>query len=106
VQGQVGQDPAEQGGELEAVGGAEGDQDAVMAGEGAEDEVAVRGEGVKAGGGVVVGADGGGETGAEEPGQALGGGRVGSKPRVVAVTRGPPTSWAALRAVSGQTGKP
>jgi hypothetical protein len=77
VQGQVGQDPAEQGGELEAVGGAEGDQDAVVAGQGAEDEVAVRGQGVEAGGGVVVGAAGGGQVGAQEPGQALGGGRVG-----------------------------
>ena len=57
-----------------------------MAGQGAEDEVAVRGQGVQAGDGVVVGAAGGGQVGAQEPGQALGGGRVGSKPRVVAVT--------------------
>jgi hypothetical protein len=106
VQGQVGQDPAEQGGELEAVGGAEGDQDAVVAGEGAEDEVAVRGEGVEAGGGVVVGADGGGRRARRNPARRSEAAGSGSKPRVVAVTRGPPTSWAALRAVSGQTGKP
>jgi hypothetical protein len=61
------------GGELEAVGG----QDAVVAREGAEDEVAVGGQGVQAGGGVVVGAGGGGEAGAQEPGQAVGGGRIG-----------------------------
>jgi hypothetical protein len=77
VQGQVGQDPAEQGGELEAVGGAEGDQDVVAAGEGAEGEVAVGGEGVEAGRGVVVGAGGGRQAGAEEPGQAGAGRRVG-----------------------------
>jgi hypothetical protein len=77
VEGQVGEGPADQGGELEAVGGAEGDQDAVVAGQGAEDEVAVRGQGVEAGRAVVVGAGGGGQAGAQEPGQALGGGRVG-----------------------------
>src|SRR4029450_1001536 len=72
-------------GRLEAVGGAQGDQDALVAGQGAEDEVAVQGQGVETGRGVVVDA-GGGQVGAQEPGQALGGGRVGSKPRVVAVT--------------------
>src|SRR4029453_7102393 len=75
-----------QGGELEAVGGAEGDQDAVVAGQGAEDEVAGRGQGVEAGRGgggggggraAVGGAGGGGQAGAQDPGQALGGGRVG-----------------------------
>ena len=45
-----------------------------MAGQGAEDEVVVRGQGVQAGDGVVVGAAGGGQVGAQEPGQALGGG--------------------------------
>ena len=77
VQGQVGQGPAEEGGELEAVGGAERDEHAVVAGQRAEDEVAVRGQGVEAGRGVVVGAGGGREAGAQEPGQAVGGGRVG-----------------------------
>ena len=77
MQGQVGQGPADQGGELEAVGGAEGDQDAVVAGQRADDQVAVRGQGVEAGGAVVVGAGGRGQAGAQEPGQALGGGRVG-----------------------------
>jgi hypothetical protein len=48
-----------------------------VAGQGAEDEVAVRGQGVEAGRAVVVGAGGGGQAGAQEPGQALGGGRVG-----------------------------
>jgi hypothetical protein len=48
-----------------------------VAGEEAEDEVAVRGEGVQAGRGAGVGAGGGGEAGAQEPGQAVGGGRVG-----------------------------
>ena len=76
VQGQVGQDPAEQGGELEAVGRAQADQDVVVAREGAEGEVAIRREGVEAGRGVVVGA-GGREAGLEEPGQAGAGGRVG-----------------------------
>ena len=61
------------------MGGAEGDQDAVVAGEATEDEVAVRGEGVEARGGVVVGAGGGGEVGAQEAGQTLGGGRVGGE---------------------------
>ena len=106
VQSQIGQDPAHQGGELEAVGGAEGDQDPVVAGQSAEGEVAVRGQGVEAGRAVVVGGGGRGQADAEEPGQALAGGRVGSKERVVTVTWWPPTSWAALRAASGQTGKP
>ena len=47
-----------------------------MAGQGAEDEVAVRGQGVGAGRGVVVGAGGGGQAGTQEPGQAFGGRRV------------------------------
>ena len=49
-----------------------------MAGEGADGEVAVRGEGVEAGRAVVVGAGGGGEPGAQEPGKASGGRRVGA----------------------------
>src|SRR4029453_5892833 len=43
---------------------------------GSRDEVAVRGQGVETGGGVVVDA-GGGQVGAQEPGQASGGGRGG-----------------------------
>lgn len=106
VQGQVGQDPAEQVGELEPVGGAEGDQDAVVAGQGAEGEVAVRGEGVEAGRGVVVGAGGGGQPVRRNPARRSAAAGPGSKLREVAVTSAPPTSWAALRAAPGHTGKP
>jgi hypothetical protein len=80
VEGEVGQEPAEQRGELEAVRGAEGDQDPLVAGERAEHEVAVGGQGVQAGGGGQVRTGRGGQAGAQEAGQPSGRGRVGLEP--------------------------
>jgi hypothetical protein len=104
VQGQVGQDPAEQGSELEAVGRAQADQDVVMAREEAEGEVAIRSEGVEAGRGVVVGA-GGREAGPEEPGQAGAGGRVGVEAAAAGGDLGAADVLGRLEG-GGQTGKP
>jgi hypothetical protein len=55
---------------------------------------------------VVVGAGGGGQAGAQEPGQALGGGRVGVEAAAGGGDLVAADVLGALRAASGQTGKP